>query len=74
MSVLIFFTSRHYYFFGKIKIEVKNLRKIICSYIIMYYKPLISLVEQKQILCTNLRMFKAKLIKNLYIYQLFFLS
>ena len=32
MSVLIFFTSRHYYFFEKLKIVEKQLCKLNCSY------------------------------------------
>ena len=32
MSMLIFFTSRHYYFIKKLKIAEKNLRKLNCSY------------------------------------------
>ena len=31
-SVLIFFTSRHYYFFEKLKIVQKQLGKLNCSY------------------------------------------
>ena len=30
--MIIFFTSGHYYFFEKLKIEEKNLRKLNCSY------------------------------------------
>ena len=32
MSVLIFFTSRHYYFVEKLKIVEKQLCKLNCSY------------------------------------------
>ena len=32
MSVLIFFTPRHYYFFEILKIEEKQLCKLNCSY------------------------------------------
>ena len=32
MSVLIFFMSRHYNFFQKLKIVEKNLHKLNCSY------------------------------------------
>ena len=32
MSVLIFFTSRHYYFVEKLKIVEKKLCKLNCSY------------------------------------------
>ena len=32
ISVLIFFTSRHYYFFEKLKIVEKQLCKLNCSY------------------------------------------
>ena len=32
MSVLIFLTSRHYYFFEKLKIMEKQLCKLNCSY------------------------------------------
>ena len=40
MSVLIFFTSRHYYFFEKLKIVEKQLCKLNCSYMITYHIPL----------------------------------
>ena len=39
-SVLIFFTSRDYYFFEKLKIVEKNLRKLNCSYGKVYHIPL----------------------------------
>ena len=39
-SVLIFFTSRHYYFFEKLKIVEKQLCKLNCSYGKVSYIPL----------------------------------